>query len=390
MSIIASNHVWTLKGLTSSERVLLLALADSHNKETGQCNPSHKKVAEKTHWTERNVKRLVKQCEQKGVLSVHRTKIEARKNAANKYSFPGSGGDKFGNEKSSGGDKLGKKVVTSSAKTLTQPVTQNRKIEPEDRTGNPADSPQGVSGTNTKEIPRKVLGKVYSAWEEGLRGHYQTVPVLSGKEKGQLKKAAKEISELGCDPAPVLRKVAVEWRRFGAFVQGAGVGFTVAARPDTGQVLKWSRQCVEYFREKELRAAQDSAWQAEQNEARAKSEAKEKARIEAQAKQDKLVNDYMLTDPAYSDIMRRKAKHEAQASLPDFGMSEADCVCTMFDGELIVPPEQAWKQQGYNLRDELSDYLLKSKLRERAEAEAMKHQGINIGNVPAIANESAA
>ena len=143
MSIIASKHIWTLKGVTNSERLLLLALADHHNEKRGQCNPLHKTVAEKLEWTDRNVKRVVRRCEDKGVLSVHRTKHEARKNAANRYSFPGLGGDKTGKPESPGGDNPGKGVVTNSVKNLTENVTQNRDMEPEVGTGTPVAARQG-------------------------------------------------------------------------------------------------------------------------------------------------------------------------------------------------------------------------------------------------------
>lgn len=385
MSIIASKHIWNLEGLTSSERVLLLALADFHNGKTGQCNPSHGKVCKLTHWSERNVKRLVKQCEDKGVLSVHRTKHEDRKNAANKYSFPGLGGDKLGKPKSSGGDKLGKQVVTNSVKNLTQFVTQNQKTEPEDGTGTPVAARQGENSYSV----------LYGEWERATKKEILNSPPLTAVEKKHLKDAAKYFREAGCDPLHVIRYVVPRWQKFDLLVRTAegwtnefkGGGLT--SLPSTKSLVKFRAVAVQLARENELRAAQDAAWQAEQTEAKAKATAAEKARVEAQAKHDTLVNDYMMADAGYADIVHRKAAHDAQASMPNFGMSEAECVCTMFDEECIVSPEQAWKQQGYNLRDEVETYVRESNLRERAEAEAVRVQGFNTGNMPPIATEAA-
>ena len=368
MSIIASNHVWTLKGLTSSERVLLLALADSHNKETGQCNPSHKKVAKKTHWTERNVKRLVKQCEKKGVLSVHRTKIEARKNAANKYSFPGLGGDKLGKQKSLGGDKLGKKVVTSSVKNHTQPVTQNQKIEPEDRTGTPVAAPQG----------RKFFSALYREWEESTKRKILNPPPLTEIEKSNLKDAAKYFRKAGCDPLHVIQYVVPRWEKFDLLVRTSegwskefkGGGLTPL--PSTKSLVRFKAAAVQLTREKELRAAQDAAWQAEQAEIKAKAKADKKARAEAQAKHDKLVNDYMMADSTYRELHERLAELVAKKELPDFGMTEDDLWIDFFDeGKTRFTPQRAWEHYQRDLDDEVQTYVRESRLLERAEAAAL-------------------
>ena len=48
MSIEMSNLAWETKVKSSVMKCLLMALADHHNKDTGQCNPSLRRLAERT------------------------------------------------------------------------------------------------------------------------------------------------------------------------------------------------------------------------------------------------------------------------------------------------------------------------------------------------------
>lgn len=165
MSIIAYEHTWTINGLSNSERLVLLAIADHHNGKSGRCDPGYKKLCEKTRMSRRNVIRIVKGLEEKGALKVTRRKSEPDMNLSNSYSLPGlKGGDKLGNKSQGGGDKSGKGVVTNSVEKHTENVTQTGtepEIEPEIETLSECTAKPAASSAiqtpekNSKETPRE-------------------------------------------------------------------------------------------------------------------------------------------------------------------------------------------------------------------------------------------
>ena len=386
MSIVSLKKAWQQNELKTGEMVTLLALADCHNGKTGQCNPGYEYLTKMTNLSERQVKRIVKRLEDTGLIRVIRTRRKDGLSNSNKYVFqwPNQPSDKSGKSKS---DQVTNQVKPSdkSGKYLTQNVTLTG-IEPEEGTGNPADTPQGGtkspnSKTEGKEkfvlVSKDIAFQVYSVWEKGLTKYQTTKPVLLGKEKKQLKDAARQIIELEADPVVVIRKAVVEWDRYKSFVIASGVGFTVAANPDTGQLVRFSRQAVEMFRENEIREAQDKSYRADQAERKAKAEVDNKLRSEQQAKYQKYICDFMLSDDKYRSLTERLAELEAKKSEPDFGMTEADRWIEFFDDETILfAPDQAWKCHKIDIDNELQTYLRESGLADRADEHWREVEGI--------------
>lgn len=58
------------EGLTRSEKFLLLILADYHNAETGQCDPTLKRLGRDALMTERAAQIVIKSLEEKGFIQV--------------------------------------------------------------------------------------------------------------------------------------------------------------------------------------------------------------------------------------------------------------------------------------------------------------------------------
>ena len=68
MSHKATHWAWTVKDISSSEKLILLALADRHNTDTGDCFPSLDRIAEDTCSSRNTVRRATQTLEDKGLI----------------------------------------------------------------------------------------------------------------------------------------------------------------------------------------------------------------------------------------------------------------------------------------------------------------------------------
>lgn len=69
MSHKATHWAWSVSGISSSEKLILLALADRHNADTGDCFPSLDRIADDTCTSRDTARRATQSLEQKGFLS---------------------------------------------------------------------------------------------------------------------------------------------------------------------------------------------------------------------------------------------------------------------------------------------------------------------------------
>lgn len=72
-------------GITRSEKFLLLILADYHNAETGQCDPTLKRLGEDALMTTRAAQIVIKSLEEKGFIRVEKRWHESGRNDSNQY-----------------------------------------------------------------------------------------------------------------------------------------------------------------------------------------------------------------------------------------------------------------------------------------------------------------
>lgn len=68
MSAKATFWAWSLKGLKSSQKLVLLCLADNHNGESGQCNPSVAFIADKTGLNRKTILQALSDLERVGLI----------------------------------------------------------------------------------------------------------------------------------------------------------------------------------------------------------------------------------------------------------------------------------------------------------------------------------
>lgn len=69
MSHKATHWAWSVKDISASEKLILLALADRHNADTGDCFPSLDRIAEDTCTSRDTARRATQSLEQKGLIS---------------------------------------------------------------------------------------------------------------------------------------------------------------------------------------------------------------------------------------------------------------------------------------------------------------------------------
>lgn len=68
MSVLAIGAAIALRGVTPSEKLLLLVLANYANPETGECYPSQRRLADDTGLTDRTIRTVFKALEDKGLV----------------------------------------------------------------------------------------------------------------------------------------------------------------------------------------------------------------------------------------------------------------------------------------------------------------------------------
>jgi len=68
MSHKATTWAWSVRDVSSSEKLVLLALADRHNADTGDCFPSLDRIAEDTCTSRDTARRATQSLEQKGLV----------------------------------------------------------------------------------------------------------------------------------------------------------------------------------------------------------------------------------------------------------------------------------------------------------------------------------
>ena len=88
MSLEAMGYCWRVRGLTCAQKLVLLALANRHNPDTGQCNPSLDRLAEDVGITRRNVINHVNALVDAGHI-VREHKVTTTGYKASQYRFPG-------------------------------------------------------------------------------------------------------------------------------------------------------------------------------------------------------------------------------------------------------------------------------------------------------------
>ena len=88
MSLIAIEWALTRPGLTPSEKLVLIGLADCHNGETGRCHPSARRLSERLVLPQKTVTDCLRRLRAKGLVASIPRYREDGSIAANEYQFP--------------------------------------------------------------------------------------------------------------------------------------------------------------------------------------------------------------------------------------------------------------------------------------------------------------
>ncbi|MDR9393964.1 MAG: helix-turn-helix domain-containing protein [Roseovarius sp.] len=155
------------KGLKPSAKIVLYWLADHHNGETGQCNPSIKRLAECCEMSRRSVEKHIGELEELGLLEVSQCFRDGGGKAANSYVFRLADSDaqnlRMGSAKSAHGG------CAKSAHERTLEYTNLGK-EPHDG----SDEPALFSGMEEPERQEDRVESGFDAfWKEIWPSHFR-------------------------------------------------------------------------------------------------------------------------------------------------------------------------------------------------------------------------
>jgi len=85
MSLQAYVWAWAQKDVTTNEKMVLLALADRHNSDTGECWPSNRRLAEDTRLSEPSIKKITKALAERGLISKEERRTPSGRHTSNMY-----------------------------------------------------------------------------------------------------------------------------------------------------------------------------------------------------------------------------------------------------------------------------------------------------------------
>jgi len=120
------------ENLTRTEKFLLLILADYHNDETGQCDPSLERLAADTLTSRRQVVNALQSLAKKGFISIERRR-EDGKQGSNQYHLPCLQSAIIALRQSAiqGAEQSAKQSAMAAPNPLYRTVNKNRKREPQ-------------------------------------------------------------------------------------------------------------------------------------------------------------------------------------------------------------------------------------------------------------------
>jgi len=179
--------------LDPSDKLVLLALANRSNHETGVCFPGQKLIAKECCMSDRSVRRHLKNLEALGLIERRaRMRKEGRGRTSDEYRIAYFQGDNL----SAYSGPTGQTDTTNRTNLHDQPDTGVRtrtEREPKEETLAPA----------AQEKPAKKKDELFESIAEACG---IDIRQLTGSSRGQLNKAAKELRDIGAKPGDVHAK----------------------------------------------------------------------------------------------------------------------------------------------------------------------------------------
>ena len=178
------------QSLDPSDKLVLLALANRSNHETGVCFPGQKLLAKECCMSDRSIRRHLKNLEALGLIQRRaRMRNEGRGRTSDEYRIAYFQGDNL----SGYSRPTGQTDTTNRTNLHDQPDTGVRtrtEREPEEETLAPA----------AQEKPAKKKDELFEAIAAACG---IDIRQLTGSSRGQLNKATKELRDIGAKPGDV-------------------------------------------------------------------------------------------------------------------------------------------------------------------------------------------
>ncbi len=182
MSLAAVHWAITLSGITPAQKLTLIVLADHHNGETQQCNPSLKRLSKLTGQARATVSRNLKTLSEKGFIEIvpmfDHLALGAQRSPNQYYlkmSTPSSG--------------VRLPPVSSGYQGGSHSETVNREVEPEVRTSI-RESGQKRPDPQVEEVFKNYLGIRSAHFEDKLGRPPKGSPPALTPERRKLIRAA--------------------------------------------------------------------------------------------------------------------------------------------------------------------------------------------------------
>lgn len=189
MSVQAMTWAWE-QSLDPSDKLVLLALANRTNHETGVCYPGQKLLAKECSMSDRSVRRHLKNLEALGLVERRpRMRKEGRGRTSDEYRIAFFQQDNV----STKSGPTGQTGTTNRTNLHDQPdtgVLTRTEREPEEKTLAPA----------AREKPAKKKDELFEAVASACG---IDIKQLTGTSRGQLNKATKELRDIGATPDQV-------------------------------------------------------------------------------------------------------------------------------------------------------------------------------------------
>lgn len=241
---------WAQKGLSTAEKLLLMALAD-HSDDHGVCWPGQAVLREKTELHRSTISALTHRLEERGLLS-----IESRKHRgvqrSNRYTLKlgimlipcrnirhgdvasddtaMSPQTTLGNINEPSVEPSHGASAEENMKTFgSGDVEEALKAAVSDESGDPSQHIKAIQKTGSRytvDALRKIWAILYS------HGGYGFLPEWTMKQKGQINQAQKKLGDLPV--AAVLTLVLTDWNSFRLLTEA----YKPPTKPDVGFLLK--------------------------------------------------------------------------------------------------------------------------------------------------------
>lgn len=197
---------------SSTQKLVLLALAGRHNEETGQCDPSTIRLMEECHLGNKAVSNAIKDLEQAGFITVNR-----RFGARSSYTLHPNIGPQLGDKPVSLGHGSGDEPVSEGHGCTSKPMAQKHGFQSKPVSLTPKPVSQGHTNrknrkknNSSENLSDPRHHEVMSQWSARLKSALGIQPTVNGRDASALSLLLKQVEASAEDILTIAEKA---WRR---------------------------------------------------------------------------------------------------------------------------------------------------------------------------------